>query len=86
VTSDDLTPAQLADLAAQCARQRDYLIRLRDRMRSLAFPASDPIYAAVLHACDAVSNLTVVTSSAANRKRDPTIMERMPWAGDRGIG
>jgi hypothetical protein len=76
VTSDDLTPAQLAALAAQCARHRDYLTRLRDRMHALGFPVADPIYAAAVGACDAVSNLTVVTSSkrarASRRLPDPT--------------
>lgn len=71
MTSDDLTPVQLTDLAAQCARQRDYLTRLRDRMHALGFPTADPLYAAAVHACDAVSNLTVVTTSKSRRQGPP---------------
>jgi hypothetical protein len=88
VNSDDLTPAQLADLAAQCARHRDYLTRLRDRMHALKFPASDPLYAAVADAWAATSNLTVVAASKGNRKRQPPAQpsppqDRPPWAAGR---
>jgi hypothetical protein len=77
VTSDDLTPAQLAALAAQCARHRDYLTRLRDRMHALGFPVADPLYAAAVGACDAVSNLTVVAcgrrARASSKCSDPKL-------------
>jgi hypothetical protein len=53
-------------------------------MHALKFPITDPLYAAVADAWAATSKLTVVAVSAANRKREPTIMERMPWAGERG--
>ena len=70
MTSDDLTRAQLADLAAQCARHRDYLTRLRDRMHALGFPVNDPLYEAVARAWEGVSNLTVVTATRSNRRGD----------------
>jgi hypothetical protein len=69
VTSDDLTPAQLAKLAEQIGRQRDYLTRLRERMQALGFPPSDPLCSAAAHAWEAMSNLTVVAATKANRKR-----------------
>jgi hypothetical protein len=88
VTSDDLTPDQLADLAAHCARHRDYLTRLRDRMQALKFPSSDPLYTAVCDAWAATSNLTVVAASKGNRQRQPPAQppppppqDGPPWAG-----
>jgi hypothetical protein len=49
-------------------------------MESLGFPTTDPLYAAVVRASEAVSNLTVVASGKAN-KANETIMQRKPWAG-----
>jgi hypothetical protein len=81
VTSDDLTPDQLSDLAAQCARHRDYLTRLRDRMHALGFPVADPLYAAAVGACDAVSNLTVV--ACGRRARATSARRDVKWKDER---
>ena len=78
VRLDDLNADQLAAVAAIVARQRDYLGRLRDRMRELRFAADDPLFASVSRALQEVSNVVVVASAARSSR---PVMERKPWSG-----
>lgn len=69
MTIDDLTPEQLRALAATTAHARDYLLKLRGRMKELGFPISDPLFGAVCRAADAVSGVGVVAASTATKKK-----------------
>ena len=74
----DLRTEQLRIVAAQGAKRRDHLGRLRDRMRELTFPESDPLLSAILREYEAACQTTVVATTAANSSET---MRRKPWAG-----
>jgi hypothetical protein len=78
VKLDDLTAEQLAAVATVVARQRDYLAKLRDRMRELRFASDDPLLSAVNRSWQEASNVVVVASTAKSKR---PVMERKPWAG-----
>jgi hypothetical protein len=50
VDCSQLTPEQLQRMQATVLRQRDYLLRLIERMRVRRFPPDDPVYRAALGA------------------------------------
>src|SRR3954452_16917977 len=78
VNVNDLNADQLKPVVEHARRRRDYLTRMRDRMRALGFPEHDPLRSAVEHELEAVSNTVVVATQAFNHR---PVMERKPWAG-----
>jgi hypothetical protein len=84
VDCSQLTPEQLQRMQANVLRQRDYLLRLIERMRVRRFPADDPVYRAALGAFEKTSNLGVVLAKcreAADGVQE-NVMSRRPWAGE----
>jgi hypothetical protein len=59
MTSDDLTTEQVKPVAAAVCRQKEYLYRLRERMQKRGITESDPLYAKVQAAYDAVFRLWI---------------------------
>ena len=55
-----------------------YPVYLKDRMRELRFPDSDPLLSAILREYEAACQTTVVATTAANSSET---MRRKPWAG-----
>ena len=68
-------------MLAVLQKQRDYLTRLIERMRSRRFPSDDPVFRAALGAYEKVSNLCVVVAKCRVPAEDDNIMSRRPWAG-----
>jgi hypothetical protein len=60
MTSDDLTPDQIAKLMEDTGRHLRYLVALCDRMRAQRWPMDDPIWTAAEEAREASSRLYVL--------------------------
>lgn len=81
VDCSSLDPQQVEQMLAVLQKQRDYLTRLLERMRSRRFPSDDPVFRAALSAYEKVSNLCVVVAKCRPAGEDENIMSRRPWAG-----
>ena len=70
-------------MLAVVLRQRDYLSRLLERMRTKKFPPDDPIFRATLGAYEKTSNLCVVMAKFRGGGGDgeENVMSRKPWGG-----
>lgn len=80
---EQLQPDQLLRLAEVLKRHRDYLSRVRDRLRSLGFHHDDRLLDAITNAHAAVSNTVVVAASEANRRnRKPESIEPKRFFGE----
>jgi len=80
--SSSLQPEQVERMLAVVLRQRDYLSRLLERMRTKRFPADDPIFRATLGAYEKTSNLCVVIAKFRGAGNDEEgVMSRKPWGG-----
>ena len=66
-----LTAEQYARVVARLTEQRDYLYKLKERMRANRFPADDPLYAAVAKAWEAASHACVAACGCRNRVHGP---------------
>ena len=79
--SSSLQPEQVERMLAVVLRQRDYLSRLLDRMRTKKFPSDDPIFRATLGAYEKTSNLCVVIAKFRGGADGDGVMSRKPWGG-----
>jgi hypothetical protein len=59
VDSSKITPEEATHLCASIRRSLAYLVKLRRRMEVLGFPPSDSLYAATVHAQQALQDLHV---------------------------
>ena len=77
MTSDDVTAAQADALANRVGPMLGYLTRLRERMQQRAWAASDPLYAEVIAAREAMHRLHL-TLRELSRKRAVACQGRRP--------